>query len=194
MRAIFVAFGFLALVACAQSQEDGRWRLAAEDSRISFVSIKAGDFAENHYFETISGEVASDGAAKIEIALESVETKLDIRNERMRDILFEVASYPTATVTAQVALDAFETLSVGARQPHMIDLTLTLHGVDIEAPANVFVTRLGEDRVSVETVEPVLLHAEDFGFGAALDELKEIAGLTSISRAVPVTASLIFER
>lgn len=170
------------------------WRLAAGDSRISFVSIKAGDAAENHYFRDIEGAVDAGGAARISINLDSVETNVDIRNERMRKVLFETGEHPTATVSTQIDLGELAALDDGERRPQTVDLPLDVHGVEAQVPATVFVSRLGPDRVSVETVEPVLILADDFGLAAGIEQLREIAGLPAISAAVPVTASLVFER
>ncbi|MEL7486164.1 MAG: YceI family protein [Pseudomonadota bacterium] len=197
MRALPLLTGLLALfglAACAEADSGASWRLVDDDSRISFVSIKAGDVAESHYFTEIDGSVGPDGAAAVEIALASVETKVDIRNERMRDLLFETEQFPTAAIAAQIDLETIASLAVGERALETVDLTLSIHGADVVAPAALFVTRLGDDRVSVETVEPVLLFAEDFGLGDGVAKLREIAGLPSISLAVPVTASLVFER
>ncbi len=194
MRELIIAIGLLAITACANGEQDATWRLAPEDSRVSYVTIKSGDVAETNHFANLTGEVQPDGAATIEIALSSVETLVDIRNERMRDILFKVADFPTAAISADIDLTEFETLDVGARVAKPLDLKVAMHGAEVDAIATVFVTRLTESRVLVETVEPVLLYADDFGFAAALDEFKELVGLPSISRAVPVTASLVFER
>ncbi len=180
--------------AAAPDEVSQGWRLDAADSRISFVSIKAGDAAENHYFREIDGRVGTDGAAEIRINLDSVETRVDIRNERMREILFETGAHPTAEILARIDLAELQGLADGERLSRTIELTLSVHGVEATTPANVFVSRLGEDRVSVETVEPVLILADDFGLAEGRDKLRELAGLPAISAAVPVTASLVFER
>ncbi|OQX14641.1 MAG: hypothetical protein BWK73_09005 [Thiothrix lacustris] len=46
--------------------------------------------------------------------------------------------------------------------------------------------------MQVTTVAPIVLNAADFDLAAGLTALREIAGLTSISNAVPVTFFLSF--
>ena len=170
------------------------WRLSPDDSRIAFVSIKAGDAAESHYFKSLSGTMMPDGMASITIPLDSVETNVDIRNERMRNVLFETAKHPEARISTQIDLNPLTSTQLGERVSTALELTVDLHGTSVTVPADVFITRLGNDRVSVETKDPVLVHAADFALAEGVDQLREIAGLPSISAAVPVTATLVFER
>ena len=92
--------------ACSQAPAEpaplaqGEWSVDAAASSLSYVSVKAGEIAEANSFSGLSGSVTPDGAATVEIDLATIETKVDIRNERMRDIFFEVANHPKATVTA----------------------------------------------------------------------------------------------
>ena len=170
------------------------WRLSAGESRLSFVSIKAGDIAEAHRFADISGTVDRSGAARLEIGLDSVETGIDIRNQRMRDMLFETQTHPTARITADLSPDDFQDLNTDTRLQRSTIIAVDLHGVRADFEADLFVTRLGEDRVLVETASPLLLHAGDFDLSAGIEQLTQVAGLPVISPAVPVTVSLVFER
>jgi len=190
----------MTLAACGQpetaatSAGAGDWRLASAESRLAFVSTKAGDVAETHTFQDISGAVSAQGQAALEVALASVETGIDIRNERMQAMLFETEIHPIARITADLALDDLQELAVGARAERTTEIDVSLHGVSADFEADLFVTRIGENRVLVETASPVLVHAADFDLVAGLESLREVAGLPEISPAVPVTVSLVFER
>ena len=156
------------------------------------MSVKAGDIGETHFFKELAGSVTPEGQVTLSVPLASVETYIDIRNERMRDLFFEVTQFPTATLTSQVDLAAFDAIEVGQRQEAEIVVTLDLHGGTAEYDAKVFVTRLLANRVSVSTIEPLILSVGDFDLGDGLEELKVVAGLPSITPAVPVMASLVF--
>jgi len=171
-----------------------QWTLMGGESRIGFVSVKAGDVAESHYFRKMNGAVAADGAAEIRIALDSVETNIDIRNERMRAFLFETDTHPEAVIAATVDLGAFSDLPVGGRENAAFAGELTLHGVTAPVETTVTVTRIGENRVLVETADPFILYTDFFDLGAGVEKLREIAGLPSIVPSSPVAASLVFER
>jgi polyisoprenoid-binding protein YceI len=197
---ITAAAAFLTLGACSQAPAEppaltqGAWTLDGEASQLSYVSIKLGEIAEVNSFETVSGSVSADGVAVIEIDLASVDTGVDIRNERMRDVFFVVADNPTATVTAQIDPAAFEALGVGASTLQMLDGTLSLKGIEAPFQTEVTVTRTGADRVLAVSNAPVIVEAGRFELTGGLAELQELANLDSITPVVPVTFSLTFER
>ncbi|MEE4154983.1 MAG: YceI family protein [Erythrobacter sp.] len=190
----------LALAACAQAPDapppltEGTWSVDPAGSSLSYVTIKAGEIAEANSFTGLSGSVSPEGAARIEIDLSTVETKVDIRNERMRDLFFEVANHPTASITAQIDPAAFGALEVGESTVQPLAAVLDLKGVEAPLEADVRVTRTAENRVIATTIEPVILDAGALELTDKLAQLQEIAGLPSISPAVPVTFSIAFQR
>ena len=60
----------------------GDWTLDGEASKLAFGSVKKDAVGESHHFSGLSGGVA-DGIATISVDLASLETWIDIRNERM---------------------------------------------------------------------------------------------------------------
>jgi polyisoprenoid-binding protein YceI len=181
-------------VADATPLTEGTWALDAAASRLSYVSIKAGEIAESNRFERLSGSVAADGTASVEIDLASVNTGVDIRNERMRDIFFEVAGNPKATVTARLDPAAFAGLAVGQSLSRPLKATLALKGVSQEIETEVLVTRASADRVTVVPTAPVIITTDMFELTDELGELRALAQLPSITPAVPVTFALAFTR
>lgn len=172
----------------------GNWTLDEGASRISYVTIKADEIAENNDFKNLSGAVTAEGAATITIDLASVETGVDIRNERMRDVLFNVAEFPSATVSAQLDRVAFASLDVGESTLQTIDTIVTIKGVEKNFAAELDVTRLSDDRVLAVSIKPVLVNAGGFELTEGLAKLQELASLPSITPVVPVTVSLEFQR
>ena len=170
------------------------WHLVSEESRLTFVSTKADELAEVHTFKMMTGSVTPEGAATIEIALDSVDTAIELRDERMRAMLFETETHPTLTITSETALDAFSEMEEGDRRRIEADITVGLHGAENAYFADLFVTRVGADKVLVESASPVLVHAADFELDAGLEALREVAALPSISPAVPVSVSFVFEQ
>lgn len=185
----------LLVAACSQPAAQGSdWQLDAGASTLNFVSIKAGSTAETHHFRAMSGTVAEDGTAELVIDLASVETGIEIRNERMQEHFFETGEYAEARLTAQIDLTALTGLEPGDRTTIPFEGTLDLHGASLPVATEVTVTDLNGERVLVETAAPVFLHVADFGLADGLATLQELAGLPSITPVVPVTASLVFER
>ncbi|MCK0129519.1 YceI family protein [Erythrobacter sp. F6033] len=197
---IFAAASLFITAACSQAPAEpsalteGTWTLDGSASELSYVSIKADEIAEINTFETVSGNVTAEGTATIEIDLASVSTGVDIRNERMRDVLFVVADNPSATVTAQIDPAPFKTLGLGESTKTTLDGTLALKGVEAPFQAEVTVTRAGPDRVLAVSDAPVIVDASRYELVDGLAQLQELAGLPSITPVVPVTFSLVFER
>lgn len=195
----------LALAACGAPSTDApapgssvdasaAWHLVSEESRLTFVSTKSDELAEVHTFKTMTGSVTPEGTATIEVALDSVDTTIELRDERMRAMLFETETYPTLTITSETALDAFSDMEEGDRKRIEADITVGLHGAANGYYADLFVTRIGADKVLVESASPVLVHAADYGLDTGLEALREVAALPSISPAVPVSVSFVFEQ
>jgi len=173
---------------------DSAWTLDPTASRLGYVSIKAGEVAENNRFDAISGSVAADGTASLDIDLASVNTGVDIRNERMREIFFGVAENPKATITATLDPARFVGLAVGQSVTRPVKAEVTIKGIAAEVEAEVLVTRTAEDRVMVVTVAPLIISTDMFGLTDELGELRALAQLPSITPAVPVTFTLTFKR
>lgn len=196
----FFAAALLGLAACSQAPAEapplaeGTWTVDGEASRLSYVSVKSGEIAENNSFSGLSGSVAPDGAATVEIDLATVSTGVDIRNERMREIFFNVAEFPTATITAQVDPAAFEALEIGASTSQPLKGTLSVKDAETSIDTEVNVTRIADDRVLVVSKDPVIVYADALDLTEGLAQLQELAGLPSITPAVPVTFSIAFER
>ena len=173
---------------------DAEWHLVDEESRLTFVSTKADEIAEVQTFDNIMGNVSPLGLATVDITLNSVDTNIEQRDERMRTMLFDTETYPTMTVTAETPLDGFSDLEIGDRERTNTPVTVSLHGQDRVYDADLYVTRIGPKKVLVETASPVLVHADDFGLEAGVEALREVANLPSISPAVPVSVSFVFEQ
>ena len=75
------------------------WQLVNESSQLNFISTKASHIAEPHTFDLLSGSIADTGRVQLNIDLASVATGIDIRNERMQTMLFNVVTFPQAEIT-----------------------------------------------------------------------------------------------
>jgi polyisoprenoid-binding protein YceI len=168
------------------------WTLDNAGSSLSFVTVKAIDVAEVHTFKELSGSVGTDGHARVVIQLASVDTLIPIRDERMREILFQTDLFPTATVDTRIEPGRFEALPAGTSERLSADLTLSIRDVELPVTAEILVTRLASDRILVATTKPVIINAAAVSLAEGVEELREVAGLPSISKAVPVSFILQF--
>ena len=164
------------------------WRLTAA-SKVGYVSIKNNAIAEHNYFSGVTGSLNEKGQLKVSIDLSTVETQVDIRNQRMRDLFFEVMQYPEAVVTAQLDMQELAQVESGAPLELVKPFTLSLHGVESTAEAHLRIVSVG-GRAWVSTVRPILISAADFGLEGGVAALRKIAGLEAIAAVVPVSVNL----
>ena len=174
------------LIATGCSPSWAQWEVG-EGSRIYFVSVKNNTIGEISHFETLAGTVTDAGEVEVRVALDSVETNIGIRNERMKTMLFEVGLYPEAVITAQLDAGSMAALSSGGMTN--VALQIDLHGQSVtkEAQLNIAVTDQG---VSATTAQPILLTASEFGLEGGVAALQAVAGLNAISQVIPVTLAL----
>lgn len=169
------------------------WRLDADNSDFYYVTSKAAAVSEVNTFGELSGTIDADGNANLIIRLASVDTAVDIRNERMREILFEVANYPLATINLKADGRRLSSLAKGESYRREYQATVDLHGQSQEVTADIVVTKTFDGGLQVNLAKPLLISAATFGLADKVDELQEIAKLPSINHTVVVDFSLQFD-
>jgi polyisoprenoid-binding protein YceI len=170
------------------------WELDNTASMIKFVSIKNNSVGELHSFGSLEGSIAVDGKSQVTILLNSVETLIEIRNERMRELLFETVRFPVARATAQVDPALLTKANGGDVTQADLPITLKLHGQENELTIPVSIAVESDGSLHVFTTQPVLISATDFGLEGGVEALRKIAGLKAISNVVPVSMELRFVR
>ncbi|MDG1168104.1 MAG: hypothetical protein P8N14_02820 [Sulfitobacter sp.] len=60
------------------------WTLQPEMSSLNFQSVKKQTVVESSGFATMEGTIGPDGQTEVVVLLDSVDTKIDLRNVRMR--------------------------------------------------------------------------------------------------------------
>ncbi len=194
LKTIILTAGFVMATATGALAAD--WTLKGALSTISFGSVKKEKVGETYRFSNISGKVTGDGKVTVTIDLESVQTGVDIRDERMRKHVFgsDGKKKVTAMLTARIDPETVTALQVGALKPLSATIELEFLGRKIPVDAELVIARLSPKRIMVLTDGMLWFSTEDFGIDAGISKLQELAGLPSITRAFPVTARLVFEK
>lgn len=182
----------LAMLAALALPAHANWYLDNESSRLSFTSTKNADIAEVHRFLVLHGKVDGKGAAEVEVELESVSTGIPLRDERIREQVFQIRKFPSARINAQLDLRPINALAPGAQLELRLPLTVHLAGQTHSYNAQLLATRLDDRRFQVVTLEPLVVHAQDFGLVPGFAALRNSAQLSALSLSVPVGAVLIF--
>ena len=172
----------------------GDWELVPGESDIAFATIKNSAVVESHTFERFSGEVTLSGAANIRVDLASLETRIPIRNERMGTLLFNIDQFPSLDINSKLDVKSLANMEEGASTHLEVPAKINLHGTEANILLPLVVTRLSSKRFQVVTTKPVIAYASQFGLTEGVEALRLIAKLSTITPAVPVTFSLIFEQ
>ena len=163
--------------------------MVQDTSQIGFVSIKNNSIGENNAFQRVSGSISEAGMVAVAIDLTSVETGVGIRNERLQTMLFDVASFPSATVKATLSPAQVMALRDGGTVTESVALDVSLYGTTVSKTAELLVSVLDDD-VRVTSTQPIMITAQDFGLESGVAALQKIAGLSAISRSIPITVDL----
>ena len=189
-RTAFTKFALLTVATMTALTANADWQLDPAASDLYFMSIKATHVGEVHSFETLSGTVDEKGRASLTVDLASVATLIPIRDQRMREMLFEVDRYPTATVTAQIETGPLVSMPPGSELDIELEGNLQFKGQTNPLMTRVKVAKLNDQKVTVRTIAPVVLSAGQLQVTEGLEKLREIAGLPNISFSIPVTFNL----
>ena len=168
------------------------WQLNSERSAISYLSSKQATVEtplmfESNLFREFSGTI-NGTQVELVVELDSLDTKVPIRNERVAEHVFLSKQYPQATVSATV--DDIEQLSYARKQ---ISATLTMRGQSRDLQAEVIIERSDPQTLRIQTTTPVLVDANAYGMLDGFATLKQLVGLMQIPTTIPVSLNLVFE-
>jgi polyisoprenoid-binding protein YceI len=161
------------------------WVLNKESSSISITSTKNNSISEVFDFNEFAGKISSTGYLEISITLNSLETNIPIRNERIQEHLFETSLYPTADIHTQLKPSD---LKDGV---HTISFDVDLHGVSSIVTADFLVVNQNENKI-ISLHKPLIIQANMFNLESGITALKNIASLQSIATTVPMNIVLTF--
>jgi polyisoprenoid-binding protein YceI len=123
------------------------WKLNSAASQLSFDSSKNTTIQETHRFRQLTGSVKQSGDIVVQVDLMSVDTRIPIRDQRMREILFKMA--PSAQVFATVDMALVTAMAADQKLTLELSGRLTLNGKMSSLPLSVELQRLSEQSIQV---------------------------------------------
>ncbi len=170
------------------------WTLDGTASSFYYVTSKASAVSEVNTFGGLAGGIADDGTATLMIDLATVNTAVEIRDQRMRDIVFKTGEFPAASVSIKVDAAMLDGLVPGELYLLGHTATVSLHGMSAELDASLRVVKLDEDTLLILPAKPLIVNAGTFGLAEAVEELRTIANLPSINPNVVVDFTLVYNK
>jgi len=169
------------------------WSIDNSRSQVNLVSTKKVSIAENFHFDTVSGSLSDSGKLEVVIDLNSISTGVDIRNQRIKQNLFQTGLFASATFSAALTPKTLNTLKQGGLVQTQVVGMLDFHGVKSQLTIAVDVMANG-DTLLASTRKPVLINGGQFGLEGGFANLSQVMGGIDISRSVPVSFNLVLSR
>jgi len=168
------------------------WSLDSENSTVSFISIKKGNIGESHIFSDVTGTI-KESVANVTIKPDSIDSRVPIRNERMREFLFETDTYPTIDIRADVT-EILSKLSPGMSKLVSLPIQVSMHGASKEHLLEARVSMLSDSTMIVSTSTPLLVRAADYNMVDGIVKLASLVNNLPIAESIPVSFSLSFSQ
>lgn len=179
------------LCTCVNAQAD--WKLNKNTSSLSFVSIKNNEIGEVSRFKSFDADIQNDGILSMIVNLDSVDSRFQIRDKRLRELLFETNKYSVANIKGRMPVKRLAQMSAGDSQRMTVKVMLKLHGQQEVQNIDMRVIKKQGKRFIAVTESPVLIHAQAFGLTNGIKQLVQAVQLETITWVVPVTFALEFQ-
>ncbi|MFT6167920.1 MAG: outer membrane protein OmpA-like peptidoglycan-associated protein [Celeribacter sp.] len=193
LSALLLLASFATMAQAQDAPFEGGWTLQSDMSNLNFQSVKKQTVVEVSSFAALEGTISPNGITKVQVLLDSVDTKVDLRNVRMRFLFFETFKFPAATITAKIDPSQLADLAQKRRKQIPLTYDMNLHGVTKSFEAMVTATLLGPDMVSVASGTPISISVADFNLTGGLDKLKDAANVDIVPSAT-VSFDFVFAR
>lgn len=167
----------------AENLFENGWTMERDASSIRFQSVKNLTKVKSSTFAEFEGAIDETGAAKIKVFLDSVDTKIDLRNVRLRFLLFETFQFPEAVITTQIDPSKLSDLPAVKRIFIPLTFSLELHGISKTFETEVAVTALSDDLVAISSTAPISIPTSDFNLDSGIKKLEETASVSIIPSA-----------
>lgn len=174
------------------------WSIDPSQSQISYLSSKLvaqshQTIVEDNVFESFSGSVSADGEVRLSIDADSVNTGVEIRDERVRLHAFDTKNHPQLVFTAKLD-KSVDSLQVGEVVVQELPGTLKMRGIENKLTVHLVVVRNAEDTVLVQTLRPLLVNAADYEMTEGFEQLRALVSLFNIPQIIPVSVKLVLKK
>jgi hypothetical protein len=135
-------------------------------------------------------------SARLIVDIDTLDTTIPIRNERVRNIFFETSNVGWDTIEVTIPVIPAAVVAALQTQRHVeqakVDATLRVHGRNVITVLTVDASYADDGRLTVKTSAPAQVKIADFGLDDNLHRLSHICMHDSIDDLVMVEASLQF--
>lgn len=161
-------------------------------STVSFSTIKKQYVIEPAVITGIAGAIDQTGTLTAEIPISSLDSGIQVRDERLRKLFFNAEMYPLITVSAKVPANVLQSDKFIAQLAVPFSITVMDTTKDMSTKVNL--VKVG-DTIAVSTSQPIVINAAEFNIpNENLSQLAATVGNIPISTTVPVSFSLVLNK
>jgi polyisoprenoid-binding protein YceI len=167
------------------------WALLSDSANFTIGTTKNETITEVHKLQKVEGFVRNNGNARVSVNLLSIDTGIEIRDERMQAMLFTTATQ--AVYSATVDMEKFRKLEAGDSKDFQLQGSLEMNDRSAVIPVATKITRLDSGNYQIKTVSANKIDVGKFGFSGGIEQLRAVANLKNISPIVTFEFKLEFE-
>ena len=169
-------------------------------SNIEVIAVKNGDAEVKGVFKEVSGKLGFGGtkdaptlSGTVEVTLGSYDSGLELRDERVHDLFFEVAQYAKAVLKLKNSGPVpSPRLPMGELTEVPMTGTLSMHGAEVPIETTLVLRRTSPVDLEVKTKEALTLSIAEFGMNGPLQALIKACAHQSVSDKVVVNTTVGF--
>lgn len=179
------------LLACAFNTSAADYTVNSKLSSLSLATIKKQYVVEAATINKLSGSLSDKGDFTLSVDLAGLDTVNPIRDQRLRDLFFEIASHPQINVRSQINQEQIP--EAGSSSALSLKAELEIWSQRQTLDLNLLVTNTGNSLV-VSSTKPLIIKAENFGIPAKnLASLAGTVGDIQIAQQAPVNVNLVLD-
>ncbi|SFV86053.1 hypothetical protein MNB_SUP05-SYMBIONT-4-282 [hydrothermal vent metagenome] len=170
-----------------------KYSVDSRNSAVNFSTVKKQYVVEPAVFKHIEGKISDSGDVKISVYLDSIDTKIPIRDSRIENLFFKVVDFPKAIIKAKIDMKKIK--SIAYYKQMEIPATLAFYGKTKTIKLNVLVAKTYKSRLLITSMQPIIINASDYGIPAEnLVKLAKTVGGISLSNKAAVNFVLTFKK
>ncbi len=190
--AVILGLSTFISTAMAKSAEASSWQVNLPASSLTFNTTKSsvagvGGVTETMRFKSFKGGMDAQGRVLLDIDLSSVESGIEIRDQRLQTIFWNVATHPVVTFASQIKAADLQKINAAKESVQLtVEGLLIMAGQTKPIQAQLQVTPLN-NKLIINTRQAIVVNASDFGLSTGVEALKAIMGLNYLSSSAPVS-------
>jgi polyisoprenoid-binding protein YceI len=129
----------------------------------------------------------AQGKVLLDIDLSSVDSGIEIRDQRLKTIFWNVATHPVVTFVSQIKAADLQKINAAKESVQLtVEGLLSMAGQSKPIQAQLQVTPLN-NKLIINTRQAIVVNASDFGLSTGVEALRAIMGLNYLSTSAPVS-------